>query len=153
MIIGEEIEMGKIIFPTDGSKTAERARKFAVNIAKATNSEIIVLVVVPTPSTLSGFQPAVAGRFENELKEMMLNIAKVARKKILNEDVKADFKLAVGAPSDEIVELADKEKADAIVMGTHGVTGLARVFIGSVADRVVRKAHCPIILVPEKDFS
>ena len=60
--------------------------------------------------------------------------------------------METGAPDDKIVKLADKEKVDAIVMGTHGVTGLARVFIGSVADRVVRKASCPVILVPAKDL-
>ncbi len=144
--------MKKILFPTDGSKTAERAREFAVDIAKATSAEIIVLSVAPTPSTLSGFQPAVAGRFEDEMKKEMLEIAKAAKKKILDEDVKASCKVEVGAPDDKIVKLADKEKVDAIVMGTHGVTGLARVFIGSVADRVVRKASCPVILVPAKDL-
>ena len=145
--------MKKILFPTDGSKTAERAREFAVNIAKATSAEIIVLSVAPTPSTLSGFQPAVAGRFEDELKKEMLVVARAAKKKILDEGVKADCKVEAGVPDDKIVELADKEKVDAIVMGTQGVTGLARVFIGSVADRVVRKASCPVILVPAKDLS
>ncbi|MDO8886030.1 universal stress protein [Candidatus Oleimmundimicrobium sp.] len=145
--------MEKILFPTDGSKTAERAREFAVNIAKATSAKIIVLSVAPTPTTLSGFQPAIASRFESELKNKMMEIAKTAKKKILDEGVKADFKVVSGDPSDRIVELAEEEKVDAIVMGTHGTTGLARFFIGSVADRVVRKAHCPIVLVPEKDFS
>jgi nucleotide-binding universal stress UspA family protein len=62
--------------------------------------------------------------------------------------------LKVGAPFLEIINAAHGEGADLIVLGTHGRTGLAHVLMGSVAERVVRKAHCPVLTIrhPDRTF-
>ncbi|MDI6800041.1 MAG: universal stress protein [Actinomycetota bacterium] len=138
----------KILFPTDGSSTAEQALNLAITLAKGMDGEILVVSVNKFQPDLYGFQPGVAGRFEKELSTNTLKLAKEATKKVLDGGVKASYQTLVGDPSEKIVELAAAEKVDMIVMGTQGVTGLARVFIGSVADRVIRKAECPVVLVP-----
>ena len=58
--------------------------------------------------------------------------------------------MITGDPADEIVALAEQEKADLIVMGTHGRTGLGRLLMGSVAEAVVRRTSCPVFTFKEK---
>jgi nucleotide-binding universal stress UspA family protein len=60
---------------------------------------------------------------------------------------KADFHVAFGDPGNEIASYAEKLKADLIVMPSHGRNGVARLLIGSVAERVVRLAHCPVLIL------
>ena len=58
-----------------------------------------------------------------------------------------------GRPQDEIVKCAEDQKADLIIMGTHGRTGLAHFLVGSVAERVVRTSKVPVLTVPQPDHS
>ena len=61
--------------------------------------------------------------------------------------VKIHTEMLEGVPAKEIVEFAEKKKADLIVMGTTGKTGLERILLGSVAERVIKNAHCPVLVV------
>jgi hypothetical protein len=63
------------------------------------------------------------------------------------EDVRCEYHYIEGTPADEIVAFAEGEKIDLIVMSSHGRTGLSRVFLGSVAELVLRKARCPVLIV------
>jgi len=147
-VILKEGKVQKIIYPTDGSKTAKKALEFAAHIAKDTKAEIIVLSVAD--AKLRGFPRAMEPQMMQELKKEAQKIAEKARKELEKDGLKVQAMTAEGSPSEEIVRLARKEKADLIVMGTHGITGLARVIIGSVADHVIREAQCPVVLVPAK---
>ena len=60
---------------------------------------------------------------------------------------KVETRVAVGAPADKILELAAKEKIDLIIMGTHGRKGLERTIFGSVADKIVQAAPCPVVTI------
>jgi universal stress protein A len=71
--------------------------------------------------------------------------ATLARAK--RERVRAQAIFAEGLPADEILRAARRARADLIVMGTHGRTGVSRVFMGSVAERVVRESRCPVLTV------
>ena len=62
---------------------------------------------------------------------------------------KASWRVQVGVPFEEIVKIAEEERADMIVMGTHGRGGLNRMLLGSVAERVIRLAPCPVLTVRE----
>ncbi len=67
--------------------------------------------------------------------------------------VAAEAHLRVGAASEEVVKLAADLSADLIVLGTHGRTGMTRLLLGSVAEAIVRKAGCPVLIVRPKDHS
>lgn len=137
-----------ILFPTDGSATAEAAGRFAADIAKGEGDSILVFAVA---------ERAVFGGLEDEqVTDAIADFLRIvvddeisalgaAGAKALGEVVVADH------AERAIVEKADEIGADAIVMGTHGRTGLARAVIGSVADRVLRRADMPVVLVPLKD--
>ncbi len=64
--------------------------------------------------------------------------------------IKASWRVRVGQPFEEIVKAADEERFDMIVLGTHGRGGLDRLLLGSVADRVIRVARCPVLTVRER---
>jgi universal stress protein A len=63
--------------------------------------------------------------------------------------IEYDHKLLIGDPADEVVRFALRERADLIVLGTHGRRGLRRIFAGSVAADVVRRAPCPVLVFPQ----
>ncbi len=140
----------KILLPTDGSITAKRALGFAANFSKTLGGEVIVLSVNKFRPEFYGLPPGVAGRLEDDISAGSLLLAKETTKKLLDEGVKASYRTAVGDPAAKIIELAKEEAVDMIIMGTQGLTGLARTMLGSVADRVVRMAICPVLLVPNK---
>ena len=68
-------------------------------------------------------------------------------------NVKFEHHLVLGTPADDIISLATEQKVDLIVIGTHGRTGLKRVLMGSVAEAVVRGAHCPVLTLKQSDKS
>ncbi|MDI6891572.1 MAG: universal stress protein [Actinomycetota bacterium] len=150
MTAGEgERKIEKILYPTDGSTTAGRAMHFAVYIAKATRAKIIVLSVGELPF-LHGAQSGLESQVSSQIKRVAQDVARKAKREVAGYGIEAQERTEIGDPAGKIVEVAKKEKVDAIVMGTQGTTGLARVIIGSVADRVIREADCPVILVPLK---
>lgn len=136
----------KILYPTDGSKTARAALEFAIDITKAQEGKIIVLSVAERV----GYLGVEYKEMEESLLKFARDFAHQAAEEIKRRGVETEERVELGKPADIIVETARKEGVHAIVMGTHGWTGLARAIIGSVADRVIRHAPCPVILVPTK---
>ncbi len=137
----------KIIYPTDGSKTAGTALEFAMDIARCRGAKLIVVSVAPE---MDGPREAL-GEMNAILHEFAREQAHAAAEKIGKGGIEVEERVETGKPADVIVSIAREEEAYAIVMGTHGRTGLSRSFIGSVADRVIRRASCTVILVPSKE--
>ena len=141
----------KIVAPVDFSESSEKALQYALSIAQEFGSEIILLHVVQPYPVLPEL-PATT----DELTEAILKDANTR----LNEwkervrGVRCSAKALVGSTANQIVEFAAQEGADLIVLGTHGRTGIAHAFLGSVAERVVRLASCPTLIVRahERDF-
>ena len=144
-----EWQVDKILIPSDGSELAELAIAPAVDIAKSKNAELIALYVIPD-IMYYGVIPTI-DRSETEkeyeekhAREVLRKIREAAEK----EGVKIKKVIRRGRPPDEIIKVAEKEKVDLIVMGTKGRSGTKRI-IGSVADAVIREAHCPVLAVRE----
>ena len=70
-----------------------------------------------------------------------------ARQEVTAEGADCRVRAALGPVADQIVNIAQREGCDVICVGTRGMTGLKRVLLGSVADRVIRHAHCPVVVV------
>lgn len=134
-----------IILPVDGSRTAEAAARFAVDIARAEHDTILVLGVAQV------FHRAQDQAVTNAIHAFMSDVVAAEASRIRESGAAAEeLVVDAEAPYEAILEVADQRGADLIVMGTHGRTGLARTVIGSVADRVVRHADIPVVLVPLK---
>ena len=146
------MKIKKILCPVDFSGACNLAVKYAKEIALLFNSRLYLLHVV---EPLLGYENYMI--FRISLQEMAENTKKVAEEK-LNNIAKKIKKVPIiktevreGKAFVEIIKTARKDNIDLIIMGSHGRTGLSHVLIGSVAERVVRKAHCPVLIVKDKD--
>ena len=135
----------KILIPTDGSEYTKAAVRMGLEIAKASEAEVTALYVVdqtcfihfPTDSTII----SVYTLLEKEGEEALEYVKQEAERL----GVKVTPRIEEGSPSRKIVELSSEH--DLIVMGTLGRTGFSKLLLGSVAERVVRFAKCPVLVV------
>jgi nucleotide-binding universal stress UspA family protein len=138
------IEIKKILLPVDFSKGSELAARFAVSLALEYKAKLHVLhVYAPLPQYDYLAKDYVQDR-KKKLEEALANVVPAEDKaKIEVEEI-----LTEGKPVHHtIVEKAKQFGDDVIVIATHGRTGLAHVFLGSVAEHVVRHADCPVLVV------
>ncbi|HOI71648.1 MAG TPA: universal stress protein [Methanobacterium sp.] len=145
----------KILLPTDGSKYANKAAQHAIWTAGQSGAEIIALNVVDT-SSLVGL-PAedlsirVTEILKEEAKQTMAKVEELVeefkKEKGLNKDIKLIKEIKEGSPADIILKTVEDEGVDLIVMGTSGKHGLDRFLLGSVTEKVVRSANCPVLAV------
>ena len=141
----------RILVPVDFNVPSRAALSMAKDLASALDASIDVLHVVDMPDGVSmaseGYVPlpdnyrqAVERQATDRLKDWLPTTSAPAS---------ASQHVAAGKPAVEIVRYAADQRADLIVMGTHGRSGVQHLFIGSVAESVVRTAHCPVLTVRE----
>jgi nucleotide-binding universal stress UspA family protein len=139
-----------VLVPLDGSALAETALPGAALLASQLGATLVLLRVIPPPiaadaASMPGAMIDVATVVELEQEEARRYMAARAAK--LAGGVGAETTVEVGPPSDAIVKTAVERRATAIVMGTHGHGGVLHAVFGSTAERVVRQAPCPVVLV------
>jgi nucleotide-binding universal stress UspA family protein len=142
--------MKKILHPTDFSEGAEHARDEAIRLAKRLDAELLLLhVAVEAPLFREGplSMPEVARVYATQRKWASETLAARAAATREAGVAAAEWRLVVGDPVETIVKVAKDERFDLIVMATHGRGPLERFFLGSVADRVIRLAPCPVLTV------
>jgi universal stress protein A len=144
------VAMNKVLFPTDFSPTAETAFETAQRLARDSDALLLIVhIVEPTTAGPAATAPQAAMSVEH-LAEAAEQAEAEAREKLkktvpADEHIRFEHRLIRGVPSVEIPRLADEEKVDLIIMGTHGRSGLKRLLMGSVAEKVVRHAACPVL--------
>jgi len=133
----------KILYPTDFSTTGKTALEMATSLARDSGATLVIMHVEEPPMAYGGgeFYYGLEEPNREELRRMLAEVAPT------DPNVPCERRLMIGTPATAIVELAQRENADMIFMATHGRTGLGRVLMGSVAEEVVRKAHCPVLTV------
>ncbi|MBI5206001.1 MAG: universal stress protein [Nitrospirae bacterium] len=148
-----KLEFKNILIATDGSKHSDAAATEAVGIAKRCGSGLIVISVVPSESSSpfdivhSEMQKGLIA--DEELKVAENNVRKV-KDPAEKEGIKTTGLVYSGRPYEAIIETAKEKKADLIVIGSHGRTALARLLMGSVAERVIGTAECAVLVVKAK---
>lgn len=143
----------RILVPLDGSPFGRRALPLATEIASRTEGTIH-LVSVKTPWPLTDVPPAastVIGDVDQGLTEGLERHLADAADSLRRAGIEARTELRVGMVEDEILDACDATGCDLIAMSTHGRGGFQRLWLGSVADRVARHAHVPVLLVPARD--
>jgi nucleotide-binding universal stress UspA family protein len=138
-----------ILVPCDFSAYAEHAFRWAVGIAENWQAKIVLLHVVPLASHASYS----GARFLLDLPKLeaqLIAVAELRLRAVVAKEgtggVPIETRVILGDPFWDICQAVEREHADLIVMGSHGRTGLAHVFLGSVAERVVRHAACPVLI-------
>lgn len=143
----------RILVPVDFSDTARKALLYAVPSAMAFDAEVQVVHVVQ-PYTV----PAEVGYMPPELTaspQELVNSAREELNKLCAREIGARARFQVqareGVPWPEVIAAARETNADLIILATHGWTGLKHGLLGSVAERVVRHAPCPVLVVRERE--
>jgi nucleotide-binding universal stress UspA family protein len=143
------MQIKTILFPTDFSNGARAAMDHAVSLARDYKAKLILLYVIQDISIAEWYIPSslsVTDLVEDMQKSAGKEMDKWATE--VSSKVKEVEKLVVrGVPFVEIIKTAKEKDTDLIVIGTHGRTGIDHMLFGSTAEKVVRKAPCPVLTV------
>jgi len=144
------IELRRILVPTDFSKHSGHALGYAAALAEKFGAELFLLHVVHSLATFYPDPLAVAAPIQ-ERGEPSTAAAQAGFDQLVRDNrldrLTVHREVHEGAPAEEIIRFAKEAKVDLIAMGTHGHTGLAHILLGSVAEKVVRHAACPVLTV------
>jgi nucleotide-binding universal stress UspA family protein len=152
------IDLRRILVPTDFSKHSDNALRYAAAFAEKFGSELYLLHVVQDLALFVPEAVLAAAALPAAPVEQFRVAARAALQRVVDglqlPGLTIHPEVAEGVPFDAIIRLARQRDVDLIVMGTHGHTGLAHLLMGSVAEKVVRKAPCPVLTVrhPEHEF-
>jgi Universal stress protein UspA and related nucleotide-binding proteins len=146
--------ISKIILPSDGSKTAQRAAVYAVDLAKQLKASIIILSIIDQRSLIARTVPAAKTPrhtiepIEDYLKEAAQRYTGEIKKLCDKSGVAAEISIKIGHPVEEIVKEAKRSKANLIVMGSQGRSALSATVLGSVSYGVIHNdTKIPILIV------
>lgn len=145
----------KILLAIDGSEQGMKAADYAIRLAQIQGGEVEIIYVVPESDRILTDDAYLDPVLGLRLKEQAAKALKEAGEKILAQG-KAKFqdtgvshttKLMIGDPAEEILQEAEKQNVDVIVMGSRGLSGLTRFVLGSVSNKVVSHAKCSVFIV------
>ena len=137
----------RILFATDFSPASEAALKYATALARDSGARLLIVHVEELPTPYAGGEMMLPQpEYPNpEIRKMLEAVVPT------DKNVAYEHHLLLGTAAEDIVRIATEEKADLSVIGTHGRTGLKRVLMGSVAEAVMRHAHCPVLTLKQSD--
>ncbi len=146
------MKWSKIICPVDFSQISIEALELSSDFARTCGGSLVIVhvlepILAPTDFT---FGPLTMTDIEDKLADRAMEGLKELSAKLQFPQEKIELRVVRGIASQEIVKIAEEISADLIVMGTHGYTGLTHALLGSTAERVVRKAPCPVLTIKGK---
>lgn len=140
------VDMKKILCAIDFSEVSPMVADYAHTLAKSFGADIILLYSAPSLNQYVSFHVP-----PNSIETFVGEIVSGAEESMATfisqyfSDVNVTGRVVTGHAAEEIVKCADEEKVDMIVMGTHGRKGIDRILFGSVAEKVVKSANCPVL--------
>jgi nucleotide-binding universal stress UspA family protein len=144
------VKIKKILVPVDFSKHSAKAAEVGLEFAKAFGAELQLLHAYSLPVGVVGpYDYQIPANILAEMRESAARRVDQEVKKLSGKGVQVAGVITEGVPTQAIVEAAERMGADLIVMGTRGLTGLKHVVLGSVAERTIRHAPCPVLTVHE----
>lgn len=143
-------KLKKILYPTDFSEASLEALNYAVSFARNCQAKLILMHVVNEKIFSEGLSLARVAAPESLEQEMTAEAGRQLKMLIPAEERQGlDWEMVIlyGMPFLEIIRYAEENAVDMIVIGTHGRSGMEHIIFGSTAEKVVRKAHCPVLSV------
>jgi nucleotide-binding universal stress UspA family protein len=143
-----------ILVPIDFSEPSREARAHAEALAAETGARLIFLHVVEPSQVVEqslffGQTGFTIPSTEEDLSRRINLLERFHAYRIPDSEFPVEYRLREGEATDEILRVADETGCDLIVLGTHGRTGMDRLWRGGVAESVLRRAHCPVLIVKE----
>lgn len=147
-----QVHLNKILVPTDFSTPSQQALRYALRFAKEFGAQVTLLHVVEKTAIGSG--PDIPAHMsysdeQREIAEQSLRALTASTEAV--GAVRIGSTLRDGVPAEEIMEAARDFDTDLILIGTHGYKGWRKALLGSTAQKVVRDAPCPVLVVREKE--
>lgn len=141
------MQIKRILVPTDFSRSSLKAVDYAVELAKQNHAELILVhIIEPMNYAVPRYLPEPTALLEEQRKQAQDALDRLTER-VIARYPRCRSEVHLGVVYQRIAELARTLKTDLIVIATHGRTGLAHLLIGSVAERVVRMAPCPVLTV------
>jgi nucleotide-binding universal stress UspA family protein len=140
--------MDKILVAVDGSEGADRAARFAADLARTTQAGLELMYVYDAPTAIHLGLRASSEQQLSEAGEAVARGAIANASRAIGENVRAEHHLGLGDPATEIVRRARDTGADLIVVGASGLRGPEGPLLGTVARRVLQLAEVPVTIVP-----
>jgi len=139
----------KILYATDYSESSVPAGEYALTIGRMAGAELHVLHVIGefADKRQSMVQPEAMVLLEREVEKQAVREMEIFCQERFGDGIRYRSEVLVGLPFEAILQRAESLPADLIVVGTHGRTGLERVFVGSTAERLVRRSKIPVLTV------
>jgi nucleotide-binding universal stress UspA family protein len=139
----------KILFPIDFAANFETMLPWVSTFADKFDATVYVVFVAQDLSNFSTFYVPHGNiqSFQQEALDSARKRMAAVKQELFSKFPKLETRVELGSPADKILELAKKEKIDLIIMGAHGRKGLERAIFGSVADKVVQSAPCPVMTI------
>jgi nucleotide-binding universal stress UspA family protein len=141
------ISLKKILCPIDHSDCSKEALKYAVSFAMKDEAKLYLLHIIDVRSFSEGLE-AMSQQIPDEetLEQLRTKLLDCIPEEI-RDDMDVEAIVIQGIPFAEIISAAREKEIDMIVIGSHGRTGISHMMLGSVSEKVVRKAHCPVLTV------
>ncbi|MFN7140314.1 MAG: universal stress protein [Limisphaerales bacterium] len=147
---GPITDLKKLLVPTDFSDCSKHALRYAVAFAQQFSAEITLIAVIPDNRTAFEYgSPEFSAGLEARTKRYQEELTKLVEE--LPRKIKSRIVVKIGRPFEEIVRTAKDSDIDMIVIATHGNSGNRQFELGSTAERVIRYANCPVLVVREKE--
>jgi nucleotide-binding universal stress UspA family protein len=139
-----------ILVATDFSPTADVGLSWALGLGRLHGARIHLVHGLLLPSQMTDFIPSPPDS-GIEIRQAALARLDETANRVRESGIEATSNLLLGVPSQNIIESAQEEKADLIIIGTRGLSGVEHLLLGSTAERVVQRAHCPVLAVHPED--
>ncbi|MBD3404804.1 MAG: universal stress protein [Candidatus Lokiarchaeota archaeon] len=143
----EKVELKTILVAIDGSEHSDKAVRYACSMGPKLEAEVILLNVVPMLVSATPYHDTVSDQPFLALQKLGEDILSKAKKIANSLNCQVTDLISHGDPANRIIEIAEEQGADLIIMGSRGVSGIKRLFVGSISDKVVNHATCPVMLV------
>ena len=152
------VELKRILLPLDGSAFSEAAISYAEELAVGADTEVILLQVTEPPAPVAAAPPGwtdgvplnwsdYENKYVQKLQQQNLQYLDKVKVTLESKGIKARPQVALGTPAKKIIQAAETEDVDLIIMGTHGRSGISRWIHGSVASKLVEESLHPVLLI------
>ncbi len=142
------VDIKKILVPTDFSDGSMAAVQYARELAPGLGAEVLLLHVLPSPLYPFALNTTSVPTLEKELRHGVAQRLEELAVAEQGQGIEARAVMRSGIPFSEVIDTAKDEEVDLIVMSTHGYSGIKHLMLGSLAEKVVRSAPCPVLVVP-----
>ncbi len=141
------VRLKTILVAVDGSEYSYKAVHYACLIGPAVRAEILLLHVVPMLPSATPYHDTVSDQPFLALQQVGEDILARAKALASSDGCQVIDLLSHGDPASRIIEVAEEKKVDLIIVGSRGVSGIRRLFVGTTSDKVAKSAPCPVLIV------